>query len=63
MELSKEQKMSIPAEAEPATPSLIESVPSKITRWSYLMDYFTSRNGWVGDYVCSNPCWNKGQIR
>ncbi|QKX57779.1 uncharacterized protein TRUGW13939_04899 [Talaromyces rugulosus] len=42
--------MTIPAGAEPATPSLIESVPSKITRWSYLKDYFTSRNGWIGDY-------------
>lgn len=53
MEMAKEQKMTIPAGTDPATPSFVESVPStcRATRLSYLVHYFTSRDGWVGDYV------------
>jgi hypothetical protein len=27
--------------------------PASSSQWAYLKHYFTSRDGWIGDYVCS----------
>lgn len=31
---------------------IIEIAPVAETRWEYLRRYFTTRDGWIGNYVC-----------
>jgi hypothetical protein len=41
-----------------ASSSTGEVEESKKTQWEYLKHYFTSREGWIGDYVCLLPLFN-----
>jgi hypothetical protein len=31
---------------------IVEIAPVAETRWQYLRRYFTTRDGWIGNYVC-----------
>lgn len=39
-------------EMEDRESRIVEIAPAAETRWQYLRRYFTTRDGWIGNYVC-----------
>lgn len=58
-----ETKKEVAASEQPDTQTSLSSVtgPEKSSKWAYLKHYFTSRDGWVGDYVRPFPASPLGQ--
>jgi hypothetical protein len=44
---------------ETQTSSVVEPSSTRASQWVYLKHYFTSREGWVGDYVNLSSIYHK----